>query len=59
MSHPNRLTRLLLLTAGMTVLGAASGTLQGTAAAAPYKCVEITDGQGHVIDTICVPYPVG
>lgn len=59
MSHRKRLSRVLsiplvaLLTVGIL------GAIAGPASAAPYKCVFVTDPQGNVIDTICIPWPLG
>jgi hypothetical protein len=58
MFRRSRLARLLALTGGILAAGTATGGLEGSASAAPYKCVFVTDGQGKVIETVCVPWPL-
>lgn len=58
----HRAVRVVMLTLLLLSLGSAGGFLTGTAAAdeprSPYRCFFVTDPQGHVIQTICIPWPI-
>lgn len=52
--------RLILIALALTLSAgvvAASGSHSARLKADPFYCVVIYDGQGHPIDTICVPSP--
>lgn len=53
---------LAALTVTLTVTLTATGVTQShprTSLADPFYCVVVTDGNGHPIDTVCVPDPTG
>lgn len=56
------LTRVVLLTLLLAGMGSLAGAFAGPARASempsPYRCFFITDPQGNVIETICVPWPL-
>lgn len=59
MSHRKRLLRAVSIPLiALTAFGVVGATAT-PASAAPYKCFFVTDPQGNVIDTVCIPWPIG
>ncbi len=49
---------LAALLVAVVVGGLGMHTTAGKPLADPRKCVEVTDAQGHPLDTVCVPWLV-
>jgi len=43
---------------GTGIGGGSSAAADTRPSNAPYRCFFVTDGQGHVIYTLCVPWPI-
>jgi len=58
----HRLTHVTALTLLLVGMGSLTGGLASPAAASevqsPYRCFFVTDPQGHVIETVCIPWPI-